>query len=165
MGTTATIVVDFSNAAGGAYLSAELDDDKNGGVSSFNTDSTVYFKVYSDTSYTISVSSGTVIAGNTNIPENIEGELLTFAGTDTTSTSKKLLQVVKEDWCGESTYSPITPTENTPTECKCIVGSSAVETLAACVFIDYTSEYDSHSLTPPPAISDNYAIVILISVE
>lgn len=159
MGAQATLVIDFGVAGADAVLEAELDTDRNLGKTNFNAGDVVFFRVFSDVSYTVSVTSGIVSKENT-IPEQevVEDETITFVA-EKSATSVKLIRngsPITVVWYG-TVLGVITKTRS-----KQFTVATNVEDILGICKIDYQTEYDVWRLTPPGGMPEDYAILILI---
>lgn len=159
MSVQASIVIDFGASAAGKYLFAELDAEKNSNKTSFSQGDNVYFRVYADCLYTISVTSGGVVQEET-IESGAIQELASFINSNQFEVTKKIKDntlVETPDWFGadlgniqkinNTTISLVTVQDNPLGICK----------------IEYKSEYDLWKLTPPGSIPEEYAIIVLIT--
>ncbi len=149
---TASIVVQFGERSD-AVLVAELDQDKNGGKTSFAPGDAVWFRVYADTGYSVHQSSGNTAQSGGGTSD--ETEQLVFAFEDTARVAKPIKALGAATWYGASPGSVTklgTNQVRIPKNDKPYVGK-----------LEYKADYDSWKLTPPtiPA-GQEYAIVVVV---
>jgi len=159
MGAQATLVIDFGAAGADAVLEAELDSGLNFGKSSFNAGDVVFFRVYSDVSYEIEVTSGIVSEEGSNPhTEAVEGEVFQFIKEKSVNTSKvvKAGEAITPTW-----YGPVLGSLS-KTGTKQITVDSVSQTPFGVCSADYVTEYDLWRLTPPGGMPETYSIIVLI---
>ena len=158
MAVTASIVINFEKSDASSYLTVELDSEKNQGKTAFRQGDNIYFKVYSDVSYSIYVTSGSVVKEEALTESADIKEVLSFIKTKTASVQKKVLgNSISQVWYGDN-IGDLFKTGVTSVE----IDTVEDEPIGVCE-ITYRSEYDVWRLIPPDGMPDDYAIVILIT--
>lgn len=156
MAAVATFVVDFGSLTD-AFLVAELDEDKNGGKTSFAKGDSVHFKIYADVGYTIETTAGSVngVPGNSIGAGVVEAEVMLFVKGESASASKQVESITSVLWYGNhlGTLSATNTTVQASLADKDTLGIAAV---------DYTTEYSEHTLVPPGTMTDTYHILVYI---
>ncbi len=159
MAASATFVIDYGAQAATAVLEAELDSVKNLSRTSFNAGDSVYFRIYSDISYTVEVSSGSVNQEETDTSELIEDELLSFGKVKSVSVTKYIKPsgvISPVTWYGTNLGTL------SRSAAKTISVDSVSDTPLGICSASYLTEYDLWKLTPPGAMPDTYAILVYI---
>ena len=155
MATSATFVIDYGSVED-AYLVAELDEERNGGKTSFSRGDTVHFRIYSDVNYTIETTSGTIQNGNIDEPEEMEAEVLSFVKGQAPSVTKKVVTMGVTTWYGND-LGAINSIGSTTVQ-----ADNADEDTLGIASIEYTSEYNQHSLVPPGTMTETWHILVYV---
>ena len=158
MAVTASIVINFETNEQTSYLAVELDSDKNSGKTTFRQGDEIYFKVYSDVSYSIDVTSGAVVQEETLTETADIKETLSFIKTKKATVQKKIKDnSISQVWYGD-VIGDLIKTGSLTVE----IDTAELEPFGICK-ITYRSEYDLWKLVPPAGMPDEYAIIILIT--
>jgi len=155
-----SIVVQFG-AQKDAYLAAELDDDLNNGRSSFLPGDAVWFRVYSDVSYTVKASSGTVLQSPSTYKSGSEEEVLQFPLEKVASVSKPIVTFTAPIW-----YGTAPPHFTGATNGLKILSQTEFQinddTKPYIGKVTYTTKYHTWKLTPPTITIPDYSILVVI---
>ena len=158
MAVTASIVVNFEKSDASSYLVVELDSDKNLGKTTFRQGDEIYFRVFSDISYSVDVTDGSAIKEESSVELADIKETLSFVKTKKATVQKKIKgSSISQTWYGTNLGNLVkTGTVNVE------IDTAEDEPLGVCE-ITYKSEYDLWKLVPPAGMPDEYAIIILIT--
>jgi hypothetical protein len=158
MSVTASIVIDFGALENGAHIAAELDENKNGGKTTFLAGDVVYFRVYADIAYAITPTSGDVVKALSSVESETIGEILAFVKTKQAGVQKKIKPgTLSWTWYGNN------PGNLLKTGATEVTIDTALEAPLAVGKVEYKSEYDLWTLTPPAGMASEYAILILVT--
>ena len=155
MAASATFVIDFGGIAD-AFLTAELDGDRNNSKTSFSKGDTVHFKVSADVNYTIEVSSGLVLNGLKEQEETIEAEILQFIKGEPAGVSRRLISILTNFWYGNN-LGLISPKSQTQVQ-----AANANKDTLGIAAINYITKYNQHSIVPPVDMTDIFHIIVYI---
>lgn len=153
----ATIVVDFGALVVDFHLSAELDNDLNGGKSSFQTTDAVYFRVYAGGEYSVAVTAGTVQKTQAKKAVAADPEVVNFIHGEPGSVTKPIKTITRSLWLGNALGS-ISKIGDTS-----VKASGASKTNIGVAQVSYDTEYDVWKLTPPASAPSVFAILIVIT--
>lgn len=159
MATTASLVIDFGGISD-ALLQAELDSVRNNDKSTFQAGDVVYFKIYSSVNFTIEPSSGTVSNEASDETDDIENEVVVFAGSATSTVQKPIDSILSSSWFdhgGGNSYGNIAKSNYSE-----VAAESADEDSVGVAAVSYRTKYDVFKLTPPVGMPATYHIAVLI---
>ena len=156
-GVTTTLVIEFGDTEQGS-ISAALDSDRNNGRATFSSGDSVYFRVWAESPYTITASSGSVVKIVNKESETITGEVVTFANSNLGNAQFFVDRIKDTQWLGNN-LGTITPSKYNNIYVPNVPG---VKPLGAAL-ISYDTSYDVWKLTAPTFSGSKYAIVVLIT--
>lgn len=160
MASKATLVVQFGGVDGLAYLAAEFDAKRNHDKTTFVRGDQVYFDVWASGPYTVEVSSGTVNKIESEEIRLIENEVISFPKQDYSNTQKAVDSIQSYEWYGVDYGNISVAGINEPTK---VIAANADENTIGIAKVSYNTKYDVWQLTPPASMSDDYAILIVVS--
>ena len=155
MTAKATFVIDFGNIKD-AFLTVELDEVRNNGKTSFSKGDTVHFRISSDVNYEIETTSGTILNGTVDQTEELEAEVISFVKGATASLQKKILNIDSVFWYGNN-LGAINAVSATSVQ-----AANANENTLGIASVNYTTEFNEHSIVPPAGMTDIYHIIVYI---
>ena len=156
--TTATLVIDFSSVPEGEILQAELDEERNGGRSSFAPGDTVFFRVWASIPYTVEATAGSVTRVEQGASEEAE-EVLSFPYTDEASVQHPVASLGDTTWYGTSLG---TLSAAGGTSVRAAQGGAEKIGICKC---RYTHQFDVWQLQSPsiPAGMDEYHVLVVVA--
>jgi len=170
MAVTANLVINFGDTED-AYLSAEIVDEDNDGKTSFKAGDEVKFRVYYSGNYEVTETAGTSaitetanIVPITDINDNNQPDIVTFAFSATGSTSKYIHQFTDATWIGTQP----TKEDGSTIDVKKVDHaevSGGVATKLGVAKVNYKTRYDLWTYSSPANIDGetNYSVVIGIT--
>ncbi len=159
MGATTTLVIDFGGIGSDEdIVQAELDERRNNGKTTFQIGDSVFFRVWSKRNYKIITSSGLVTKVAAGEVSTVEPEVVYFSMENTTSVRYPVAEIRNITWFG-----------NCPGEISVLPGSSEIKVNAekpvGICKITYDTRYDVWKLIPPANMTEDYAILVVISIQ
>ena len=157
-GTVATLVIDFNRVPDGEILMAELDEERNGGRTTFAPGDVVYFRVWSSIPYAVAVSAGSVfreVQGETSHAE----EVIAFPHTAEASVQRPIDSLDSSAvWYGPS-LGPLTAPGGT----KVRATNGGPDKIGVCK-CGYTHKYDVWRLQPPsiPQNVNEFHVLVVV---
>jgi len=136
------------------YIYIELDEDRNGGKSSFAPTDTIFLRVYSSAPYSIQVTSGSITKIAEDEVSEVEGDIMLFDGETYPSVSKPINEVGTNIWYGND-LGAITKIGSS----EVIAAGAGPDTLGISKAA-YDVKYDVWRLVPPVDISGEYHIYV-----
>lgn len=161
MAVTASLVINFGdkdqNGDANIVLDAEVNEDDNGGKTSFIAGDIVYFRIYHSTNYTVTQTAGSTSVVTNNVTTTITDEEVQFTFSATSSTDKLITTLSSYVWMGNNLG---TITKSNYNEVTCGASDSI-----GVAKITYNTMYDLWQFNSPPSIngSDNYSVIIGIT--
>jgi len=162
MAVTASLVINFGDVKD-AFLEAEINEEDNGGKTSFVAGDEVKFRVYHSGNYTVDQTAGSCSQDSTDNIQNVldwnenKLEQVSFAFSGTSSTDKLIHQFKSGNWIGralgtikKSGYNEV---------------SGGSSTSIGVAEIDYDTIYDLWTYSSPANLngSTTYSVVIGIT--
>jgi len=170
MAVTANLTINFGDVED-AYLSAEIVDEDNDGKTSFSAGDDVYFRIYYSGEYEVTQTAGStssittgIVKSITNINENDQPDIVTFAFSATGSTSKYIHQFTSATWIGTQPTKADGSTVDVKKTSHAEV-SGGVETKIGVAKVYYNTRYDLWKFASPADIDGetNYTVMIGIT--
>jgi hypothetical protein len=178
MAVTASLVINFGDVTD-MYLSAEVNADDNEGKTSFQAGDEVKFRIYfsGDTSpqpYEVIQTIGSTSKDSTGLTTNIKnltddglGEVVQYAFSATTSTSKYIHTLNSYSWMGTAPL--INGAAGVIKKSNHAELSGGAETQIGIARVDYDTRYDLWTYSSPASVTvggvltTNYSVIIGIS--
>jgi len=173
--TTATLVVQYGAADKGNVIKAEVDEEKHSSSSQFSPGEEVYFRIYANCNYSITLSdSGSSFSQQaTGKTATIKNKMIEFIQSKTASLSYPYKSGWSFEWIGSppkingSTLPKPSEPAVDSTEVKIQTSLDENKILAVGLINSYDTKYDLYKLTPGSTISsrDQAKIVVFIAEE
>lgn len=152
-----TLVIDFGDTEQGSIMAA-LDSDRNNGRATFSAGDKIFFKVWSEVPYTVTVSSGSLTKVATKETSEITDEIVTFANTNLSNAQFFVDQINDTAWLGNNLGTITAGKFNN----LYVTVAPGVKPIGAAK-ISYRTSYDVWQLTAPNFTETKYAIVVVIA--
>ena len=161
MAVTANLVINFGDEKD-AFLEAEINDDDNGGKTSFVAGDEVKFRIYHSGNYTVDQTAGSCSIASTGVIQNVldwnenKKEQISFAFSGTASTDKLIHQFKSGTWIGKSLGTLAKAGYNE------ITGGSS--TSIGVAEIDYDTIYDLWTYSSPATLNGSTTYTVVIGI-
>jgi hypothetical protein len=155
-----SIVVQFG-AEEDAFLTAELDYDLNGGRSSFLPGDPVWFRVYSDISYTVKTSAGSVSQSPSSYVTGEEEEVIQFPLEKIATVSKPIVSFSSPTWYGDvpPSFTGATNGLKKASQTEFQIDDNTRPYIGK---VTYATQYHTWKLTPPTITIPDFSILVVI---